>query len=72
MSSKPSKWLFGIIGGQHERNWREFSVAGFIFTYVQKYFPGRLIGGEVGDRPNRPAPWIQGRLRHINDGANAP
>ena len=36
MSSKPSKWLFDIIGGRHERNYREFSVAGFIFTYVQK------------------------------------
>jgi len=38
MSSKPLKWPFDIIGGRHERNKREFSVAGYIFTYVQKYF----------------------------------
>jgi len=25
----------------------EFSVAGFIFTYVQKYFPGSLRGGAI-------------------------
>jgi len=51
MSSKLSKWLFDIIGGRHERNYREFSVAGFIFTYVQKYFSGPLTGS---DRPHRP------------------
>ena len=37
MSPKPSKWLFNIIGGRHERNWREFS---------QLYF----LGGSVGSR----------------------
>ena len=47
MSSKPSKWLFDI------KTWttwmkleREFSVTGFIFTYVQKYFYGPLMGGD--------------------------
>jgi len=44
-SSKPSKWLFDIKGGRHERNERGFSVAGFIFAYVQKYFSGPLTGG---------------------------
>jgi len=48
MSSKPSKWLFDTIGKRHERNWREFSVAGFIFTYVKKNFSGPLMGY---DRP---------------------
>jgi len=52
MSSTSSKWLFDIIGGRHER--REFSVAGFIFTNVQKYFSGPLTGG--GRSP--PPLWI--------------
>jgi len=47
VSSKPSKWLFDIKGGRHERNWKEFSVAGFIFTYVHKYFSGPLSGGRA-------------------------
>jgi len=49
MSSKPSQ--FDITGGRHERNCREFSVAGFIFTflrniftYVEKYFSGPVTG----------------------------
>jgi len=54
MSSKHSKWLFDITGGRHERNQREFSAAGFIFTYVRKYFLAFLRAGEEGDRP----PWI--------------
>jgi len=45
VSANPSKWLFDIIGGRHERNYEEFSVAGFIFTYFQKYFSGSLTGG---------------------------
>jgi len=53
MSSKPLKWSFDIKGKQHERSKRELSVAGFIFTYVQNYFPGPLrVGG--GDRPHPP------------------
>jgi len=65
MSSKPFSWLFDVIVGQHERNWREFSVAGFIFTYARKYFSVFLTGGG-GDRPRRPPPlWI----RHWFDGA---
>jgi len=52
MSSKPSKWLFDIKIGRHERNCREFSVAGSTFTFVQKYFLAFLRGG--GDRPHRP------------------
>jgi len=44
VSSKPAKWLFDVKGGRHERNWKEFSVAGFIFTYVHKYFSGPLMG----------------------------
>ena len=51
MSSKLTKWLFDIISGRHERNWREFSVPGFIFTYVQKYFSGPHMGAG-GDRPH--------------------
>jgi len=47
MSSKPSKWLFETIGGRHERNWNEFSVAGFIFSR-SKYFSGPLKGGVRG------------------------
>ena len=53
MSSKPAKWLFDVKGGRHERNWKEFSVAGFIFTYVHKYFSGPLRGG---DRLHCPPP----------------
>jgi len=45
MSSKPSKWLFDIKIGRHERNCREFSVAGSTFTFVQKYFLAFLRGG---------------------------
>jgi len=56
MSSKPFSWLFDVIVGQHERNWREFSVAGFIFTYARKYFSVFLTGGG-GDRPRRPLPY---------------
>jgi len=55
MSSKPSEWLFNVKGGRRERNWREYSVAGFIFTYVQKYF-GSLKG--EGDRPHHPI-WVR-------------
>jgi len=44
------------MGIRHNRvTTRDFSVAGFIFTYVQKYFSG-LTGG--GDRRHRP-PWIR-------------
>jgi len=50
MSSKPSKWLFDITGGRHKRNWRELSVAGFIFTYVQKYLSVSLTG-EIAPSP---------------------
>jgi len=31
-----------IIGRRHEQNWREFSVAGFIISSIQKYFSGRI------------------------------
>jgi len=51
MSAKPSRRLFvnrRITGGQHERNWRALSVAGFIFTYVRRYFSGLLTGGAGG------------------------
>jgi len=56
MSSEPSKWLLNTTGGRHERNYREFSVAGFIFTYVQKYFSGPLRRGrrEVRSSPSPP------------------
>ena len=37
MSQKPSKWLFDKKGGRQKRNLTEFSVTGFIFSYVQKY-----------------------------------
>jgi len=37
MSPKPSKWLFDKKGGRQKRNLTEFSVTGFIFSYVQKY-----------------------------------
>ena len=50
MSSQPSKWLLHTKSGRHERNWREFSVVGFVFPYVQKYVSGSL-GGGGGDRP---------------------
>ena len=45
MSSKPYKWLFAIKGGRHERNQREFSIAGFIFTCVKNIFLALLRGG---------------------------
>jgi len=47
MSSKPSKWLFDLKGERHERNCREFFVAGFIFTYVQKHFANPLGRGAI-------------------------
>ena len=31
-----------MIGRRHEQNWREFSVAGFIISSIQKYFSGRI------------------------------
>jgi len=46
MSSKLSRWLFDITNGRHERNYSEFSVAGFIFTYVRIYFSGPFTGGD--------------------------
>jgi len=42
-SECPQRLRNDIIGGRHER--REFSVAGLIFTNVQKYFSGPLTGG---------------------------
>ena len=51
MSAKPSRRLFvnrRITGVRHERNWRALSVAGFIFTYVRRYFSGLLTGGGGG------------------------
>ena len=53
-SLKPLKMVFDIIGGRHERNKteREFSVAGFVFTYVRKYFFWPSYGGG-GDRPHQ-------------------
>jgi len=47
MSSKLSKWLFYIPRE------REFSDAGYIFTYVHEHFSGPLTGGGGGDRPYR-------------------
>jgi len=58
MSSKPSKWLFDITGGRHKRNWRELSVAGFIFTYVQKYLSVSLTG-EIAPSPPMDLPLIE-------------
>jgi len=54
VSANPSKWLFDIIGGRHKQNYEEFSVAGFIFTYVQKYFSGSLTGGIASIAPPHP------------------
>ena len=54
MSSKSSNLLLDIMGGRHERTTRmelEFSVDGFIFTYVQKYISSPLT---EGDRPHGP------------------
>jgi len=53
------KWLFDIIGGRHERNWREFSVTGFIclrLNFFLFFFRGggaiaRIVppfGGPIG------------------------
>jgi len=40
-------------GGLHERNWRQFSVSGIIFTYVHKIIlTGPLT--ECGDCPHCP------------------
>ena len=36
---------------------RVLCVAGFIFTHVQKYFSGFLVGGGGGDRPIAPPPY---------------
>ena len=49
MSSKPSKWLFDIVGGIIF-----FSVAGFIIHHVQKYFSAPLFFGGGGRSPRRP------------------
>ena len=57
MSSKPSKWQFDTICGRHERNWRdrEFSVAEFIFTYVQKcIWPSYGVWGGGAIAPSLP------------------
>jgi len=64
MSSKSSNLLLDIMGGRHERTTRmelEFSVDGFILTYVQKYISGPLT---KGDRPHGP-PWIR-HCRKVN------
>jgi len=53
MSSKPSNWLFDITGGRRRRKQRELFVAGFIFTYVQKYFFLAFVRGG-GNRPHCP------------------
>jgi len=37
MSSKLSRWLFDITNSRHERNYSEFSVAGFIFAIAPMY-----------------------------------
>ena len=55
MSSKPLKWSFDIKGRRRERNERELSVAGFVFTNVQNYFPGPVRGR--GQSPPSPPPW---------------
>ena len=51
MSSKPSKWLFDIKADD-TNGIREFSVAGFILTYVQKYFSGFLRGSDHHESAN--------------------
>ena len=38
MSPKPLKQLFDTTGAADTNGIREFSAAGFIFAYVQKYF----------------------------------
>ena len=45
-----------MTGGRHERIQREFSVTGFIFTYVQKYFWGilALLAGRGRSSPIDP------------------
>ena len=54
MSSKLSRWLFDITNGRHERNYSEFSVAGFIFAIAPMYpmYPPRTARytAEVGTR----------------------
>jgi len=59
MSSKLSKWLFYIPRE------REFSDAGFIFTYVHEHFSDPLTGGG-GRRSPLPRPlWIH----HCSEGS---
>ena len=71
MSSKPCKWPFGMIHGRHERNQREFSVAGFIYVsiyfifYVQKYFSGPLTGATV-DPPMGSAVMVSSLWRNVS------
>ena len=59
MSSKPLKWLFDITGGI-----REFSVAGFISTCVQKCF----FWPSYGERSIAPSPPVDRQL--LNGGSH--
>ena len=59
MFSKASKWLFDIKADNTRTELELFSVAGFILTYVQKYFP-TLSGEEGAIAPIAPPPlWMR-------------
>jgi len=51
MSSIPSKRLFDIIGGRHERNKRAFSSLDLFSLTFRNSFSGPLIG--AADHPHR-------------------